>query len=175
MNTQTLHPYKPRTDRAIQEGSQPRLSIGCIRYDEERKSWWIMSKTKQGWGSYGFPYPSLRMLLADHKFRVHGCRKDEHGVYWTMLEQELPTPIPALYVGGREGDLKAGMRGTAVGFKGFGDRRSSDYRYWMFYPDWVPSQHLYCGLCPGIPIEVQGVSGVKVKEEELEWGSFVLP
>ena len=30
-------------------------------------------------------------------------------------------------------------------------------------------------MCPGVPIEVQGVTGFGVQEDELEWGSFVLP
>ena len=92
MNTQSLHPYKPKTNRPIRErfhpnDPEPPLDVDCIRYDADRKCWWILSKAREGWGSYGFMYPLIELLLTDHKIRIYDCRSDSDGVYWTLLDQ----------------------------------------------------------------------------------------
>jgi hypothetical protein len=63
-----------------------KLKIGSATVVREspgdpRGLWWVMNHREKGWGSFGYPHPSLVDVLAKWDVKIVGAGVDVHGVF----------------------------------------------------------------------------------------------
>lgn len=57
--------------------------VGCIRVQEDGCPW-LLNKRENGWGSFGYEYPSWAALMDAWDIAVGAPAADEHGTYWPV-------------------------------------------------------------------------------------------